>query len=70
MTKLLTLQEVAEILRITYWRCADLARQGVLPGVVKLGRQYRIDPRKLEEFIQAGGRALPGGWRRQPKEAA
>ena len=44
-------------------RAGQLAREGVLP-VVRLGRQYRVDPERLSEWIGAGGRPLPGGWRR------
>jgi excisionase family DNA binding protein len=60
---LLTIEQAAETLSVSYARAAQLAREGTLP-VVRLGRQYRIDPDRLAEFIAAGGRALPGGWRR------
>jgi excisionase family DNA binding protein len=60
---LLTLQEVAERLSVSYGRAAELARLNVIP-VVRLGRQIRVDPIRLQEFIAGGGRALPGGWRR------
>ncbi len=46
-------------------RVNELARQGLLPGVVRLGRCVRFDMEKISEFIEKGGRALPGGWRRQ-----
>ena len=62
--KLLTLSESAAMLNVKYPRAAELVRLGLMPGVVRLGRQIRIDPIKLHEFIQEGGRALPGGWRR------
>jgi putative molybdopterin biosynthesis protein len=67
MTPLMTLQEAAKVLQVSYFRCCELARRDLLP-VVRLGRQYRIDPRKLEQFIDSGGRALPGGWRRRPPD--
>lgn len=70
MRPLLNLRQVADILGVTYLRACELARTGILPGVVRLGRQYRVQPDKLEQFIEQGGRGLPGGWRRQPKEAA
>jgi excisionase family DNA binding protein len=66
--KLLTLQEAADLLRIRYWRAAELARRGVLPAI-RLGRQTRIDPVRLREFLDRGGQALPGGWRKQPRES-
>jgi excisionase family DNA binding protein len=63
--KLLTMDEVAPILNVTVARAYDLARTGVLP-LVKLGRQVRVDEARLTEWINAGGSALPGGWRKQP----
>ena len=62
-------EEVAGVLNVSYLRATALVREGILP-TVHLGRQKRIDPRKLEEFIQAGGKALPGGWRRKPPDDA
>jgi hypothetical protein len=35
--------------------------------VVRLGRQIRIDYEALDQFLRNGGRALPGGWRREAK---
>ena len=62
----LTLKQVAEILQVSEARTQELAREGILP-VIRLGRQYRVDPDQLAEFIAGGGRALPGpgGWRRE-----
>ncbi len=67
--KLLRLSEVTAILPVTYQRLAELARQGILP-TVRLGRQIFVDPDRLAEFITAGGKALPGGWRRDRKGEA
>lgn len=66
MRPLLTLKEVAQILNITYFRASELARVGLLPAV-RIGRQVRVRPDVLEQFVESGGRALPGGWRREPK---
>jgi excisionase family DNA binding protein len=60
----LTLKQTAEILQIKYQRAAEMARTGLLP-VIRLGRQVRVCPDQLEAFMAQGGRALPGGWRRQ-----
>jgi len=60
----LTLKQTADILQIKVERAQELAREGILP-VIRLGRQYRVDPDQLAEFLAAGGRALPGGWRRE-----
>ncbi len=45
------------------WR---LCRQGVLPHV-RLGRKVMFSPSMLEDWIAAGGQALPGGWRREER---
>ena len=66
---LLTLNDVCQKLNITYPRAAQLARENVLP-VVRIGRQIRVDPKRLDEFISTGGQSLPGGWRRQAGESA
>jgi len=62
----LTLKQTAEILQVKYQRAAEMARTGILP-VVRLGRQIRVSPDQLEAFMAQGGRALPGGWRRQAR---
>ena len=61
---LLTIEQVAKTLNVSYARAARLAREGALP-VVRLGRQYRVDPERLSDFVAAGGCPLPGGWRRE-----
>ena len=63
MTELLTLEQAARVLCVKYARAAELARDGMIP-VVRLSRQILVDPDQLRGFIENGGRALPGGWRR------
>ncbi len=63
---LLRVGAVARMIGTTESRAYELVRLGVLPGV-RLGRQLRFDPDQIEEFIAAGGKGLPGGWRRQPQ---
>ena len=58
---LLTIREVAPILRVSVPRCYELVRAGLLPSV-RIGRQLRIDPLKLRQWIDGGGQALAGGW--------
>jgi len=65
--RLLTLSETAEILNIKYWRAAELARQNLIP-VVHLGRSKRVDPDRLQEWINSGGKALPGGWKQEAQD--
>lgn len=47
-------------------------KEGVLPvGVaVRIGRKLFINETKYEAFVDAGGAALPGGWKRQPEGQA
>ncbi len=52
--KLLTVPEVAEILRVTPQWVYVLARSGVLPAV-RVGRFVRIDPAGLRAWIEGGG---------------
>lgn len=61
---LLTVPEVSERLKISEARVRELGRLGLLP-VVRLGRQVRVDPERLDAWIAEGGQALPGGWRRE-----
>ena len=60
----MTLKETARILNVAEGRAAELARQGIIP-VSRLGRHYRVDPDALKAFLDNGGKALPGGWRRE-----
>lgn len=55
--------EVAERLRVTPARLYALVRAGVLPrGVaVRIGRQVRINPKRLEAWLNEGGRGLSDG---------
>jgi excisionase family DNA binding protein len=52
---------------VTVARFYDLIHSGIIPSgvVVRLGRHLRINPEKLEQFIDGGGQGLPGGWRRE-----
>ncbi|EGD51730.1 DNA binding domain protein, excisionase family [Thermoanaerobacter ethanolicus JW 200] len=62
--KLLKLSDVAEILDIKIDRIYALARQGIIP-VVRIGRQLRVDPEKLQEWIEQGGQGFEGGWKKK-----
>ncbi len=67
MTSLLTAEEVAARMSITKARAYELARLGIVP-CVRLGRQVRFDPLKIQALIESGGQALPGGWRSSASE--
>lgn len=62
--RLVKAEEVAEALGVTKSRVYDLVRAGLLPAV-RLGRQIRIDEEALRDWVRNGGRAWPGGWRRE-----
>ncbi|WP_235062544.1 helix-turn-helix domain-containing protein [Thermoanaerobacterium aotearoense] len=56
--------EVARILDLKEDRVYALARQGIIP-VVRIGRQLRIDPTKLQQWIDNGGQGFAGGWKKE-----
>lgn len=66
-TKLESVGYASERIGVSIDRFYDLVRLGIIPAgvVVRIGRQIRINPTKLEQFIETGGRGLPGGWRRE-----
>ena len=57
LDRMLLAPEVAEILNVSVPRVYELIRAGVLPSV-RLGRQVRVDRRKLQAFLDGGGRCL------------
>ena len=60
---LLTVPEVADVLRVPRARAYDLVKQGLIPAV-RVGRQIRVDAAALRRWIQAGGRSLPNASQR------
>jgi excisionase family DNA binding protein len=56
---LLTVPEVAQILRVPPARAYDLARREEIP-VVRLGRQIRVEEESLRAWIAGGGCGLTG----------
>ncbi len=62
--RLISCEDVADILGVTVPRVYELARQNIIPAV-RLGRQVRVDAHRLEDFLQSGGKALEGGWRHE-----
>ncbi len=61
---LLTAPEAARILRVRPARIYQLAREHRIPAC-RVGRQLRISEAALRRWINQGGQALPGGWRRE-----
>jgi hypothetical protein len=58
-----TAGDVAARLNTSKPRVYILARGPLAPCVVRIGRQIRFHPAKLDAWIEAGGFRLPGGWR-------
>ncbi len=63
LKRLYRVPEVARIMDTSEQRVYELIRAGMLPSV-RLGRQVRIDREALNEFIKKGGKAYPGGWKK------
>lgn len=61
--QLLTAREVAQMLCVSKQRVYEIAREGLCPAVVRLGRQIRFHPARLDTWLDSGGAALSGGWR-------
>lgn len=55
----------AEFLGMAVPRVYERARQGIIPHV-RIGRRIMFDPVMVEEWLRNGGKALPGGWRKEP----
>ena len=53
--KLLTTQEVAELFGVKDQRVWQLVREKKLKAVVLGERQYRFNPRSIEEYVANGG---------------
>jgi excisionase family DNA binding protein len=62
---MLTMHEVADRLGVSLQRAYEMGRTGLLP-IVRMGRQIRVEEGRLTSWIESGGRALPGGWKRYP----
>ena len=58
--RLMTIQEVAEILRVPRSRAYALAREGLIPSV-RLGRQVRVDQEALRKWVKDGGHVTRRG---------
>ncbi|BDG59924.1 helix-turn-helix domain-containing protein [Caldinitratiruptor microaerophilus] len=63
MARLATAREIAAEYGLRVERVYELARQSLIPHV-RVGRSVRFDRLAVERWIEAGGQALPGGWRR------
>ena len=62
--RLLTVGEVAKALRLSPSAIYALIRSDVLPAT-RIGRSIRVSEKVLANYLEAGGRAWPGGWRKR-----
>ena len=62
LDELATADWVAARIGVKRQRIYDAARQNLIP-CVRIGRQLRFDRAAIEAWIDAGGQALPGGWK-------
>ena len=61
---LYNIREISEILKISEDRAYSLAREKILPSV-RLGRTLRFSSKAIADFIENGGQALPGVYKRE-----
>lgn len=54
MEPMMTSEEVAKILRLDKRTVQYHAKQGNIPGAVKIGKMWRFNPEKLREWLEAG----------------
>ena len=57
LPKLLTIAEVAAVLRVSRLRAYELVRRGFIPAI-RIGRQLRVAEDALAAFIEDGGKGL------------
>lgn len=66
MSDYLTINEVADLLRLGERTVYELARTGQLPGAAKVANKWRFNAVTLREWLDAGGEArLPRPRQRQ-----
>lgn len=64
MAELLTVQEVANLLKLSDRTVYAMCRTDRLPGISKVGGKWRIDREKLIVWLESGGEAAQGEDRR------
>ncbi len=55
----LKVPEVAELLRIARSRAYEMAANGTLPGVVRIGRSLRVSREELDRWLENQSVAQP-----------
>ena len=60
LPRLLTAREVSDAIGISEHRLYELARQSRIPSV-RIGRSVRFDPRRVADWLRAGGESETSG---------
>lgn len=60
LEKLLSVDDVSEILGLSRGQVYRYCRQGIIPHI-KLSRQVRFSPKRIREFLESGGTINAGG---------
>ena len=64
MTELLTIQEVADLLKLSDRTVYEMCRTDRLPGISKVGGKWRVDREKLVTWLESGGEVEKGEGKR------
>ncbi|MBK1718108.1 helix-turn-helix domain-containing protein [Thiocystis violacea] len=64
MAELLTVQEVAHLLKLSDRTVYAMCRSDRLPGISKVGGKWRVDREKLIVWLESGGEVEKGARRR------
>ena len=62
--KILTIKEVANILKINSFTAYRFAKEGKIPAV-RIGRTWRIDEEVLEKWLADNSFKTTGAWKRK-----
>lgn len=65
--KILTIKEVAKVLRIDMFTAYRYAQEGKIPAV-RLGRNWKIDEGILEKWLTERSGKTTGAWKRKKPE--
>ncbi len=65
--RLITAKEAAVILQVNLPSVWEMVRHGIIPAgvVIRLGKRIRFNEERLVDWLDAGGQAFPGGWKRE-----
>lgn len=62
-TGLIPVGTLAQYLGVSKARLYQLARDQVVPSI-SVGRSVRFDPERIKRWLESGGSAYPGRWRK------